>query len=77
LYADLAREEVIELNKELSRERALLRPLLQKWQTMPSSEEKSRLIELWRESLVLTLTGAAAAARTGDIETAQELSSVA
>jgi transcriptional regulator with XRE-family HTH domain len=77
LYADLAREEVIELNRKLTLERELLKPLLHGWQTMPSSEEKSRLIELWRESLVLTLTGAAAAARTGDMETAQELASVA
>jgi len=68
---------VIELNKNLSRERELLRPLLHGWQTMPPSEEKSRVIELWRESLVLTLTGAAAAARTGDMETVQEFSSVA
>ncbi|MCA1716780.1 MAG: helix-turn-helix transcriptional regulator [Actinobacteria bacterium] len=77
LYADLAREEVIDLNRKLTRERELLKPLLHGWRAMPSSEEKSRLIELWKESLVLQLTGAAAAARTGDMETAQELSPVA
>lgn len=35
LYTNLTREEVIELNKDLSRERELLRPLLWQWRTMP------------------------------------------
>lgn len=77
LYADLSREEVIELNKKLSSERELLRPVLWHWRTMPPSEEKSRLIALWQDSLVRALTGAAAAARAGDAETAQELAGVA
>lgn len=77
LYENLTREEVIELNRNLSRERELLKPLLWQWRTMPPSEERSRLCALWRESLVRTLTGTAAAERAGDMETAQELAGVA
>lgn len=77
LYTNLTREEVIELNKNLSREQELLRPLLWQWRTMPQSKERTRLCALWRESLVRTLTGAAAAEKAGDMETAQELAGVA
>lgn len=77
LYEDLTREEVVELNKNLSSERELLRPVLWHWRTMPPSKERSRLCALWRESLVRALTGAAAAERAGDMETAQELAGVA
>ncbi len=77
LYTDLTPEEVVELNKDLSRERELLRPLLWQWRTMRPSKERSRLYALWRESFVRALTGAAAAERAGDIETARELASVA
>ncbi len=76
LYTDLSPKEVIELNRNLSRERALLRPLLWRWRTMARSEERTRLCALWRESLVRAGTGAAAAEQAGDMETAQELAGV-
>lgn len=75
LYANRTREEVVELNKSLSRERELVRPLLWQWRTMPPSKERTRLIAVWRESFARALSGAAAAARAGDIEATQELAS--
>jgi transcriptional regulator with XRE-family HTH domain len=77
LYENLTREEVLELNQDLVRERELLKPVLRHWRNMDPSEERSRLYELWQESLVRALTGAAAAERTGDTDTAQELVDVA
>jgi transcriptional regulator with XRE-family HTH domain len=73
LYENLTRAEVIELNKSLSRERELLKPLLWQWRTMPPSEERDRLIALWRESFARALSGTAAAARAGDMDATQEL----
>jgi excisionase family DNA binding protein len=73
LYTDLTREEVIDLNRSLSRERELLKPLFHLCTTMPPSKERTRLFELWRESAMRSLMGAREAERTGDMEAAQEL----
>ncbi len=77
LYVNLTPEKVLELNRDLVHERELLKPVLHRWRTMPPSRERSRLYALWQESLVRALTGAAAAERAGDTETAEELVNVA
>jgi hypothetical protein len=74
LYAGATVEQVVELNHDLVRERQLLKPILHQWRTMKAdSKEQSRLYALWEESFTRMLTAAAAAARAGDTETAQEL----
>jgi transcriptional regulator with XRE-family HTH domain len=77
LYANLTREEVVSLNRDLRHERKLLKPILDQWQTMPPSEERSLLCALWRESWARSMVGAREAEKTNDMYAAQELSTVA